>query len=95
MDDFTQASRQRVAAQANYLQHQAQQLSAQAKHLRGSLRKEQRQRRKRYAERKAKWKAEKAKRELRIEQAERQEAPIMAFGGDERRQSAGFGFFGN
>ena len=56
---------------------------------------EQRERRKRYAERKAKWKAEKAKRELRIEQAERQEAPIMAFGGDERRQSAGFGFFGN
>lgn len=46
LDDFTQASRQRVAAQANYLQRQAQQLSAQAKHLRGSLRKEQRQRRK-------------------------------------------------
>jgi len=56
---------------------------------------EQRERRKRYAERKAKWKAEKAKRELQIEQAERQDAPIMAFSGDERRQSAGFGFFGN
>jgi hypothetical protein len=46
LNDFTQASRQRVAAQANYLQRQAQQLSAQAKYLRGSLRKEQRQRRK-------------------------------------------------
>ena len=46
LDDFTQASRQRVAAQANYLQRQAQQLSAQAKYLRSSLRKEQRQRRK-------------------------------------------------
>jgi hypothetical protein len=46
LDDFTQASRQRVAEQANYLQRQAQQLSAQAKRLRGSLRKEQRQRRK-------------------------------------------------
>jgi hypothetical protein len=56
---------------------------------------EQRERRKRYAERKAKRQAEKAKREQHIEQAERQEAPIMAFGGDERRQSAGFGFFGN
>ena len=56
---------------------------------------EQRERRKRYAERKAKWKAEKAKRELQIEHAERQEMPIMAFGGDERRQSGGFGFFGN
>jgi len=46
LDDFTQASRQRVAAQANYLQRQAQQLSTQAKYLRGSLREEQRQRRK-------------------------------------------------
>lgn len=46
LSDFTYASRQRVAEQANYLQRQAQQLSAQAKHLRGSLRKEQRQRRK-------------------------------------------------
>jgi hypothetical protein len=46
LNDFTQASRQRVVAQANYLQRQAQQLSAQAKYLRGSLRKEQRQRRK-------------------------------------------------
>jgi hypothetical protein len=46
LNDFTETSRQKVAAQANYLQRQAQQLSAQAKHLRGSLRKEQRQRRK-------------------------------------------------
>lgn len=46
LDDFTQASRQRVVAQADYLQRQAQQLSAQAKYLRSSLRKEQRQRRK-------------------------------------------------
>jgi hypothetical protein len=49
---------------------------------------EQRERRGRYAERKAKRQAEKVKREQQIEQA-------MAFGGDERRQSAGFGFFGN
>lgn len=46
LDDFTQASRQRVAEQADYLQRQAQQLSAQAKLLRSSLRKEQQQRRK-------------------------------------------------
>jgi outer membrane biosynthesis protein TonB len=55
----------------------------------------QRERRKRYAERKARRQAEKAKREQQIEQAERQEPPIMAFGGDERRQNSGFGFFGN
>jgi len=54
----------------------------------------QRERRKRYAERKAKRQAEKAKREQQIEQAERREPPIMAFGGDERRQNSGFGFFG-
>ena len=56
---------------------------------------EVRERRKRYAERKARRQAEKAKREQQIEQAERQEPPIMAFGGDERRQNSGFGFFGN
>jgi type IV secretory pathway VirB10-like protein len=56
---------------------------------------EQRERRKRYAERKAKRQAERAKREQQIEQGEHQEAPIMAFGGDELRRSGGFGFFGN
>jgi hypothetical protein len=56
---------------------------------------EQRERRKRYAERKAKRQAERAKRRQQIEQAEHQEAPIMAFGGDEPRRSGGFGFFGN
>jgi hypothetical protein len=29
-----------------------------------------------------------------IEQGEHQEAPIMAFGGDEPGRSGGFGFFG-
>jgi type IV secretory pathway VirB10-like protein len=56
---------------------------------------EQRERRKRYAERKAKRQAERAKRAQQIEQGEHQEAPIMAFGGDEPRRSGGFGFFGN
>jgi outer membrane biosynthesis protein TonB len=56
---------------------------------------EQRERRKRYAERKAKRQAEKAKRQQQIEQGEHQEAPIMAFGGDEPRRSGGFGLFGN
>jgi hypothetical protein len=56
---------------------------------------EQRERRKRYAERKVKWQAERAKRQQQIEHGERQEAPILAFGSDERRQSGGFGFFGN
>ncbi len=56
---------------------------------------EQRERRKRYAERKAKRQAERAKRQQQIEQGEHQEAPIMAFGGDEPRRSGGFGFFGN
>jgi type IV secretory pathway VirB10-like protein len=56
---------------------------------------EQRERRKRYAERKAKRQAERAKRQQQIEQGEYQEAPIMAFGGDEPRRSGGFGFFGN
>jgi hypothetical protein len=56
---------------------------------------EQRERRKRYAERKAKRQAERAKRQEQIEQGEHQEAPIMAFGGDEPRRTGGFGFFGN
>jgi type IV secretory pathway VirB10-like protein len=56
---------------------------------------EQRQRRKRYAERKAKLQAERAKRQQQIEYAERQEVPVVAFGGDEHRQSGGVGFFGN
>jgi type IV secretory pathway VirB10-like protein len=56
---------------------------------------EQRERRKRYAERKTKRQAERAKRQQQIAQGEHQEAPIMAFGGDEPRRSAGFGFFGN
>jgi type IV secretory pathway VirB10-like protein len=56
---------------------------------------EQRERRKRYAERKAKRQAERLKRQQQIEQGERLEAPILAFGGDERRQSGGLGFFGN
>jgi outer membrane biosynthesis protein TonB len=56
---------------------------------------EQRERRKRHAERKAKRQAERANRQQQIEQGEHQEAPIMAFGGDEPRRSGGFGFFGN
>jgi hypothetical protein len=43
----------------------------------------------------AKQQAEKARREQQIEQADPQEAPIMAFGGDERRQNSAFGFFDN
>jgi hypothetical protein len=56
---------------------------------------EQRERRKRYADRKAKLNAERAKRQRQIEQDEQQQAPIMAFGGDEPRRSGGFGLFGN
>jgi type IV secretory pathway VirB10-like protein len=56
---------------------------------------EQRERRKRYAERKARRQAERAKRQQQIERGEPQEAPILAFGGDEPRRSGGFGFFGN
>ena len=56
---------------------------------------EQREHRKRYAERKAKRQAERAKRQQQIEQGEHQEAPIMAFGGDEPRRNGGFGLFGN
>jgi type IV secretory pathway VirB10-like protein len=54
----------------------------------------QRERRKRYAERKAGRQAERAKRQ-QIERGGPQEAPILAFGGDEPRRSGGFGFFGN
>jgi hypothetical protein len=56
---------------------------------------EQRERRKQYAERKARRQAERAKRQHQIERGEPQEAPILAFGGDEPRRSGGFGFFGN
>ena len=56
---------------------------------------EQRERRKRFAERKARRQAERAKRQLQMERGEPQEAPILAFGGDEPRRSDGFGFFGN
>jgi type IV secretory pathway VirB10-like protein len=56
---------------------------------------EQRERRKRYAERKARRQAERAKRQQQIERNEPQEAPILAFGGDEPSRSGGFGFFGN
>jgi type IV secretory pathway VirB10-like protein len=56
---------------------------------------EQRERRKRYAERKARRQAERAKRQQQIERGEPQDAPILAFGGDEPRRSGGFGFFGN
>jgi type IV secretory pathway VirB10-like protein len=56
---------------------------------------DQRERRKRYAERKAKRQAERANRQQQMEQGEHQEAPIMAFGGDEPRRGGGFGFFGN
>jgi type IV secretory pathway VirB10-like protein len=56
---------------------------------------ERRERRKQYAEREAKRQAERAKRQQRIEQGEHQQAPIVAFGGDEPRRSGGFGFFGN
>jgi hypothetical protein len=56
---------------------------------------EQREHRKRYVERKAKRQAERANRQQQIEQGGHQEAPIMAFGGDEPRRSGGFGFLGN
>ena len=56
---------------------------------------EQRERRKRYAERKARRQAERAKHQQQIERGEPQEAPILAFGGDEPRRSGSFGFFGN
>ena len=52
--------------------------------------KAQAERRKRYAERKARRQAEKAKRQ-QSEPSDYQEAPVMAFGGDDRRE---FGYFG-
>ena len=54
---------------------------------------EERERRKRYAEQKAKRLAERAKRKQQMEQVEHRNPPVMAFGGDESRQSGGF--FGN
>jgi outer membrane biosynthesis protein TonB len=55
---------------------------------------EEREHRKRSAERKTKrLAAERAKRQQQLEQG--QGAPVMAFGGNESRQSGGFGFFGN
>jgi outer membrane biosynthesis protein TonB len=53
--------------------------------------KAQAERRKRYAERKARRQAEKAKRQ-QSEPSDYQEAPVMAFGGDDRRE---FGYFGD
>lgn len=53
------------------------------------------ERRKQSAERKAKRLAEKAKRQQKIELSQAHDAPIVAFGGNESRQSGGFGFFGN
>jgi hypothetical protein len=51
--------------------------------------------RKRYAERKARRLAERAKRKQQMEQGEHRNQPVMAFGGDEPRQSGSFGFVGN
>ena len=56
---------------------------------------EERDRRKRSAEQKARRLAERAKRKQQMEQGEYRNPPVMAFGGDEPRQSGGFGFFGN
>jgi type IV secretory pathway VirB10-like protein len=56
---------------------------------------EEGERRKQSAERKAKRLADKAKRQHQIELSQGHEAPIVAFGGNESRQSGGFGFFGN
>lgn len=59
---------------------------------------DERERRKRAAERKARLASEKARREQQLQQrevAERRDAPIMAFGGDEAPRRSGFGFFGN
>ena len=57
---------------------------------------EERDRRRRSAERKARLAAEKARRQQQLrEVAERRDAPVMAFGGDEPPRRAGFGFFGN
>ena len=55
---------------------------------------EERARRKRVAERKAKRLAAERAKLQHIEPDERPRGPIMAFGGDEPRESGGFGFFG-
>ena len=55
---------------------------------------EERARRKRVAERKAKWLAAEKAKQQHIEPDERSRGAVMAFGGDEPRQSGGFGFFG-
>lgn len=56
---------------------------------------EERERRKQSAERKAKRLADRAKRQQQFELSQGHEAPIVAFDGNEPRQSGGFGFFGN
>jgi type IV secretory pathway VirB10-like protein len=55
---------------------------------------EERARRKRVAERKAKRLAAERAKHQHIEPDERPRGPVMAFGGDEPRQSGGLGFFG-
>jgi len=55
---------------------------------------EERARRKRVAERKAKQLAAERAKHPGVEPEERSQGPIMASGGDEPRQSFGFGFFG-
>jgi predicted dienelactone hydrolase len=54
---------------------------------------EVRERRQRYAERKARREAARARQQVQLR--EQQEPRILAFGSDEPRQTAGFGFFGN
>jgi type IV secretory pathway VirB10-like protein len=56
---------------------------------------EERERRKQSSERTAKRLADRAKRQHQLELGQGHEAPIVAFGGNESRQSGGFGFFGN
>ena len=55
---------------------------------------EERARRKRVAERKAEQLAAERAKQQDVEPDERPRGPVMAFGGDEPRQSGGFGFFG-
>jgi type IV secretory pathway VirB10-like protein len=55
---------------------------------------EERARRKRVAERKAKQLAAERAKHQHVEPDERSRGPVMALGGDEPRQNAGFGFFG-
>ena len=54
----------------------------------------ERERRKRVAERKAKQLAAQRAKHQHNEPNERPRGPVLAFGGDEPRQSGGFGFFG-